>query len=454
MADEDEKVLKVAAEGRTAKRRTTQAADPVTQLLAPLITPERQWDDLKESPSRGPWVWVPRQTAGTDYHVWSSAEQIPNLEDYNPIIVISPESDHPTVRKNLRAFKEQIRHIFEAGRLIVWILTPKRTFKPVTVIDESYTIDNHSWWPGKCEITPIPESHGKKCTLLPLEGLERYIKMSAPWSLALEFLSSEYTALKQFKLPSYFLKTVGGQGLGATLEVSTGVVIVLPPIPQMTPEAMVGILLREVFTPEKRLPPSWVQAASLLLSGEEVLLKQVDKISQKIEGLELKRLQLQKEQATLDDYRRILYETGPNLENAVRQVLSKMELTVENRTERKREDLVIRTTQGPIYTEIKGTRKGAKADMLRQAAEWALSGEEIEGKLVKALLILNHQCERPLTERKMGLASNLKKSIKKYEICLLTCVELFKGLQKVMRGELEKEDIEKVLYERVGECTF
>lgn len=430
---------------RTAKQKEKARFSPeVMREIAKSLQKKR-----RKLPSLGPWVWLPRKIGELSYHIWNSVEYLPNLPDYDPIIIVSPESHDKTIQRNMDYLRFQIPHLVRAGRTVIWIMTPIKQISEAPFFMTKLPIFNHSWWPGFVNV--IQTGKGKLMHLNKIKAKEfkPYLDKIKSWDLVLKAL-----IIGNYRKWHCFLTDPAGQCLAAEVPVENGRIVALPPIPGQSYEAMVTTLLREVFAPEKLPPPSWVQTTSLLLPGENALCKQLEEINQQIEGLEAKYSQLELERATLDNFRCILYETGPNLEGAIRLALKTMGLTIKELVDRGKEDLIIETSRGEIYAEIKERGKGLNLQMLRQLAQWKDDALIEEEKTVKAVLILNHQRNKPPAERDALIPPNVAEFLRNREIGLLWCTNLFKGLQKVLQGDITTIDIEKALYETVGECTF
>lgn len=409
-------------------------------------------DDKMLKP-HGPWVWLPAKSAGTDYYVWTSQYTLPNLAEYDPIVVVSPDSYTEVVRENTLAFQKQLDSIFRAGRTMVWILGSNKHLGHYRKAIGTGYFYSHSWWPGDNKILEVEEGRQMSHGTLPLEGLEHYIQKITTWSLVIEKLTFSFLMKGNFRP---FLKAVDERVLGAEVRIHSGRMIVLPPIPNLSYEAMVEVLLREVYKilPKKLPPPTWAQEDSLFLPGEATQRQKVDNLTHQIKTLETERTQGQDDLDVLDDYRRILYETGPNLVEGVCVVLERMGIPAADKERQGRQDLEIQTSLGEIYAEVKGVKGNATEAMLRQLNQRVDDARLLEKKTVKGLHILNHQREQAPGQRGNPYSRSVLEFASKRDFCLLTGQELFKGLQKFMQGDLRTADIEKALYEIVGECTF
>ncbi|MFQ5981401.1 MAG: hypothetical protein ACE5OZ_24935 [Candidatus Heimdallarchaeota archaeon] len=107
---------------RTEKsKKKIEFSPELTRAVARLLHVKR-----RKPLSLGPWVCLPWKTSDPSYHIWNSAEQLPNLPDHDPIILVSPESHNEAIRMNMESLKLQIPHLFRAGRTIIWIMTPMK----------------------------------------------------------------------------------------------------------------------------------------------------------------------------------------------------------------------------------------------------------------------------------------------------------------------------------------
>ncbi len=142
--------------------------------------------------------------------------------------------------------------------------------------------------------------------------------------------------------------------------------------------------------------PGWAETFTIL--NEIDLINRIEKAKDRLEKAQKA---LEKHEESLSDlqyYKRLLTGSGTVLEEAVKQVLSKIGFKILE-TEKGRSDVIAKYRDIDVVAEIKGVTKSAAEKHSAQLEKWASDFIYKTERKPKALLIVNGFCETPLDER-------------------------------------------------------
>ena len=194
-------------------------------------------------------------------------------------------------------------------------------------------------------------------------------------------------------------------GIGTAEQVMqlTGPIYFLPES-QLTEEETLEFVLRDLFSVDVSAPePEWV--SQFVVPGQEEVDDEIDKLKVRIDGLREALARKVDERAELREPLKLLYETGPKLEEAVRSVLEALGATVEVPGEdRANEDGWVSVQVGDEtfegVLEIKGAKtKHFNFEGLRQLVEWIERGWTFREKTYKGIFVGNSSREDPPRRR-------------------------------------------------------
>jgi hypothetical protein len=184
----------------------------------------------------------------------------------------------------------------------------------------------------------------------------------------------------------------------------TGPIYFLPKS-QLTEEATLEFVLRDVCGIDISAPePEWV--SQFVAPGQEEVNSEIDKLNARIDGLREDLARKVDERAEVRQPLRLLYETGPKLEEAVRSVLEALGAEVEQPGEdrkNKEEGWVTARVGAETFEgvlEIKGVKtKHFDTDGLRQLTTWIHRGISSRRKRYTGIFVGNSSREHPPRRR-------------------------------------------------------
>ena len=224
--------------------------------------------------------------------------------------------------------------------------------------------------------------------------------------------------------------------------------------PLNTPEASVAKVL-EVFNPPSVSEPSW---------AKNIRIPSTDNIEQKISVLDKEVVSKQKEINMLRtelnnvlQYRKLVYETGTELECVVEHALKLLKLQSIRRGEPGKEDFVFTPKTNSPYSmcsiEVKGIEGNLKIDHLRQLVHWVDDhfGSETRSK---GIMIVNAFRQMEMSEsrsRKSVIDNTCVDFAEQRKLCILHTPVLLDWCKRVLGGqEIPVDKIERILLNTNG----
>lgn len=221
-------------------------------------------------------------------------------------------------------------------------------------------------------------------------------------------------------------------------------------LPSVKPEDQIkGInsLLIDVFKVVKvEEEPKWVK--KLLVPGETELLEEIKKVTENKISLEKKLEKLNIESKKFFEIKKILYESGGELENKVKELLINMGIKFE-KSKVSAEDLFVKTSKGNFVFEIKGVEGSFSIKGIEQLVRWVinLKDKNIEAK---GIFIGNHFRKKPLEVRPNPFADNIVNYAKINQFLLLTTESLFYIYCEFKEKRISSIDFLKMLKNEIG----
>jgi hypothetical protein len=222
-------------------------------------------------------------------------------------------------------------------------------------------------------------------------------------------------------------------------------------IPSLIPspeklEKYFEILVDAITSTRKKLIieiPQWVN--SFEFESEILLKKENDDLIEKIENN-------QRRINEIESYKRILFNDGELLVEAVTQVLQKgFGFNIDAKDELK-EDLKILDEDGKIrvLVEIKGTNKGVKREYINQTDSHRERASFPE--TFPTLLIINTNCKksRTIEEKNVEVAQEQVLHAKKMNVLIIRTLDLLELLRQLIDEKVTNEDCLKIFQEKAG----
>lgn len=240
----------------------------------------------------------------------------------------------------------------------------------------------------------------------------------------------------------------------------TGPLIFLPRI-NLNEEATIALILKDICGVEISVPePEWIE--EIKAPGQKAIYDEIDRITLEIQSLDGKLNNAKERRENARSCLKLLYDGGPSLEEAVRNVLSELGAVVEAPEEPGKEDGWVTVQVGDkIFEgvlEVKHTRNDEfDAKGRRQLGEWIQRGIENRHKRYKGIFIGNNAIEKPINERPQGFSEEWKEAAKLQKIIAMHSVDLYLIHSLRFNRKLNDEDMAEFwccLFETEGVFDF
>lgn len=200
--------------------------------------------------------------------------------------------------------------------------------------------------------------------------------------------------------------------------------------------------------------PSWFSGIHILKDKD--IAKSIEEEQEIIKVSENK---IRKYEQTLEKnnyYKSILYETGDILQKIVWSMLTHvLEYKEDTFLDEKKEDFLIDLESITFIGEVKGIQGAVKRTNISQVMyhsdlySESLPEESINTKVVKPILVANHQREVSLEEREKIKKEHVDYAIKN-NVLIIESPTLLKIYEKYELKELDKNQVLEILSENVG----
>jgi hypothetical protein len=150
----------------------------------------------------------------------------------------------------------------------------------------------------------------------------------------------------------------------------------------------------------------------------------------------------------LNEFKKLLWETEHELERIVHKCFKELLSIDISEPTKSEENGVFEYSSFIFVVEIKsGENRGAKFEELSKLiTRMDNIKKKSPGKYVKGIFIMNHYADYPLNDRKEAFPDNVKKTAKVNNVKLLTTIELFDIVKKMIDKKIAKMDaIKKIL---------
>jgi hypothetical protein len=424
---------------------------------------------LKSSPSRN-LVIGSTGYSGADSVPWT-AKAVPNIVDYDTVIVDVPSLDEAVLKKVSSQMledmqKQLIRLLDSTGRLIIITDFPRAEKRPKSYPE---SVDNYDWCPIGIGIS---DESGKSLIakdtrfnkyLSNLAGWEYYhfIPHSCLSSALTDFYGSTYQT--RYEIPEQPLvtnrynKIIAGvyrvevyrertkyPRYGSSYreyptepDAVTGEIILLPRIPSLDRKDAVCLVLEELTgLVQNSVPPDWVQTINvpgvIELDGEiSAMLDTITQVRNQIRVLE-------QNKESLERFKKLLYSTGHELEEIVAASFERLGAAIL--PAKYSEEEFVMVFDGVEYlVEVKGVTKSISLGHVRQLNDYLLKYEEDTKTQCKGILFGNSWRDYPPEKRgtsaKPEFPDNVIRRSEQWGIALVSSVRFFSVLCKCLDGK-------------------
>ncbi len=400
---------------------------------------------------------------GVDAVGWE--DDIPNVADYDVLVLDLVSLHRVLVEGGMRLDKVskprqgEVNQLLQSDGMIIAVMpaiphlgTPGRHISPY-------------WW------SPIPLENVlqkgdtrkdvvPRCERYFEEGVgtwESWIRLeeeARPLARGLIRFELEPLAKSRFDVPlagSARMRIYEGSTRSGFEEVSrSGSIIVLPSPDQVRIGEGLRIILEDFLglsleTP----PPRWV--ASSDYPGEHELLNEIEELARKRDQLKMSIREVKARLHPLQMHKRLLFEDGDALEDAVTNALQKLGAVVHESDVPGKEDRWFEVEGlGKAAAEIKGHKGSMTTADARQTDDWVQDLLERKGEAMKGVLLGNPYRNDPPDERLDAWPPDVVRYAEARGIALVTTRELYDALVSAEKGELDPLEFLRAIYEADG----
>ena len=391
---------------------------------------------------------------------WSNVASV-NLIDFSAVIVnVETLSSDIWNEAFARPIRTQLSRLLFSGGTVVVLGARPQGAAPST---------NYLWCPIKID---IPNESGDtievKDTFFP-----RLNSFFTSWNFYFKFPSALPTDELHYAFESRELKFTrqsmvenryGGMLFG-TVEIqqrdkntteSPSVIYLFARRDGQEDKHVIRVMLEEMFSiPQETTPPAWSDSVPVpLLVGIQA---EIGKTKANIESLQSDMVQLEKKKQELNEYKKLLYADGKELEEIFARCLRDLGGTISP-AQYSQEEYVLEYRGEQYLVECKGNRKSIALTDLRQLIDYLLKFEEEEGKPGKGILFGNAWKELPPNERATELAvifpENVVSRASSNGIALVNSVDFFHVFIQFLEGQITADVILDRITESAGVVGF
>lgn len=292
-----------------------------------------------------------------------------------------------------------------------------------------------------------------RCILNP----ELFLKDIKPLIYRPDYTVSEISALKRVYVTTedhkitcvgLFFKFTAGK------EYTSKEFILVPPIHDLTAIENINVALQAFYNitlvPE---PPEWVTA--MMVAGQEELHEDIAEKEEKLTAMQTDIDSLRDAMQAKRRCVRLLYSTGNDLIEAVKEALEELGFTWPDHVDIDEEDGFIEISGRKAVLEISGFKGNIDRAKLRQCLEWVDKFSR-NGEQLKGIYIANPQREKVIAERNIAemIHRNEIKFAENNSIAILLASDLFDAVAKKREGKFDLEIFSKALFDCNGLFGF
>jgi hypothetical protein len=240
-----------------------------------------------------------------------------------------------------------------------------------------------------------------------------------------------------------------------------GDIVFLPPPTSITYSEAVDVLVNTLVGVDIREEePEW--SKKINLPQVSALIQQAASENKIIEEAKQKIEQLNKMRNEIEEHKKLLWTYDKPLENAVRGAFVLLDFgEIRQGRSKELEDWIIdfQTTKKFVHgvLEVKGSVKKTSLADMNQCDKWVKEYFISEKKIVKGIFIPNQfrRTENEDPKLRLKFEPNEIEFAKRFQLCVLPTVELFKAVVHVLNGnKLPRDEIEKRILEAKPICKL
>lgn len=372
--------------------------------------------------------------AGINSIPWES-EAVPNISDYDIVIVSVPHLTADILNKAQSQYfddmrKAFIKFLYSRGKLVVLASSYLRVHRPSSYPEH---LSNYDWSPISFGILNESGSSIVKKQDMYLSYLRKMKNWSFYFTIPEKCLSTDIVNLygyphdTRYHIPLMpYLENRYGRVLAGQCQIEvkkgkkssningasysaypdtpdfiSGSIILLPLIEGVvTEEALADILKEEIGYSLASLEPDWAKEIKMPFVAD--LDKNISQASAVILEEQKKIKNFSEQINEINSYRRLLYGTGPELEEVVKKSFIALGAKIAP-AKYGQEEYILEINNEEYLVEVKGVAKSITLGHLRQLNDYMLKYQEDTGKVCKGILFGNAWRNLPPSDR--GLES-------------------------------------------------
>lgn len=400
-------------------------------------------------------------------------EPFPYLGDYHTVVINMQSLTGEVLSKLYKNYPSKLKRAREDLGDVIWHNTTVIciTQKNIQLLRRRFRtripVGNYDW----CPITLFFEEREGSGFKETKEGYLRFVKKWSHYLRAADLSNYKCRFLKECNLTiNPILTNLVGRPLAFDASVreftisEMGTIVkkkdshlmrFLPPPTEISIEEGINFLLKNIvgYVPGEIQLPEW--AKNIPLPGEKDLLAEIRTCEGEIKKFESKITGNKEKLNKLNRYKALLTSDGETLEALVEEAMEFLGVKLE-RGPIKKEDRVFREGDAVIPIEIKGRKASIPESDLRQIII-RLPDEKLAKYTTRGVLIGNHYKKTPLNGklegRKRAFEPDVIGQAEKFNICLVSTLELFKALYKKLASE-NLEHFKEKLFNTIGEFAL
>jgi len=197
--------------------------------------------------------------------------------------------------------------------------------------------------------------------------------------------------------------------------------------------------------------PSWMEEVQMFDD-----IQQLDLIRENREKIQMAEQEIDKAKKVMDQnnrYKSVLYTTGDELVEVVLEILGQLlDYDFSQFEDKKNEDFLAEIGNDVFIGEIKGVNHNVKSENISQLDvhyQGYLDNNDIQPENVHALLIMNHQKNKPVADREPVHERQVNLAIRNESLIIDTYM-LLKLFEKFKRNEIDQEECRNILKNNIG----
>lgn len=407
-------------------------------------------------------------------------DTLPNLVDYHLIIVNVRTFDDTILKKisheRLKEFRALLsRFLYSRGQLIVLTDFHRSIRRPK---DYPENVDNYDWCPI---VFGIEQESGDTKEVIE-KRFSGYLSNFKKWSFYFfmprgyltreieELIGSTYDieyelSPKIFIQNRYSRMLCGSYGLYISLRNDhqrekkrkiLGEIVLLPLIEELESEKAVSLVLEDLTgVPQVSPPPDWLTKVGMPFVNNYISekMKQEEVIAIAQSRIE----DVQKKSDELNEYKKLLYADGSELENIFRKCLEKLGGKIVP-SKYSNEEYILECGGKEHLVEVKGVSKSLALNHVRQLIDYLLKYEEETRNRTIGILFGNAYKNTPTDLRNKKthptFPANVVDRAQEIGICLVPSVEFFEVFCRFLEDPKIAHKILDRIVETRGIVTF